>query len=161
MRKIAFCLVLLIFTLAGCQAPADESRSREESVLQGESASQESTVAQEIEVLKTQECDIAWEQIEFALDIDALGFDDIVERICSDEQAKEMARAIIERCHEKQMFPDWELVYMKHYTQDDFWLFGYSIDQSNTAVENLIDCGGFYVAIDGGKGTVIKAWMEE
>ena len=28
-------------------------------------------------------------------------------------------------------------------------------------VDNLIDCGGLYVAIDGNKGALIKAWLEE
>ena len=111
--------------------------------------------------IKTQDCDIAWEQIEFALDVDALGIGDIVGKISSDGQAKEMARAIIERCHEKRKFPDYELVFIKHYTQDNFWFFGYSIDQRNTAPEDLIDCGGFYVVIDGDGGTVIEAWVEE
>ena len=161
MKKTVLCLLLAVLTLTGCQDPAGESRSWEESVPQGESVSQESAAPQEIEIVKTQDCDIAWEQIEFALDVDALGIGDIVGKISSDGQAKEMARAIIERCHEKRKFPDYELVFIKHYTQDNFWFFGYSIDQRNTAPEDLIDCGGFYVVIDGDGGTVIEAWVDE
>ena len=161
MKKTVLCLLLAVLTLTGCQAPAGESRSWEESVPQGGSVSQESAAPQEIEIVKTQDCDIAWEQIEFALDIDALGIGDIVGKISSDGQAKEMARAIIERRHEKGKIPDYELVYIEHYTQDNFWFFVYSIDQRNTAPEDLIDCGGFYVVIDGDGGTVIEAWVDE
>lgn len=172
MKKTVLCLLLAVLTLTGCQDPAGESRSWEESVPQGESVSQESVAPQEsvsqesvapqeIEIVKTQDCDIAWEQIEFALDIDALGIGDIVGKISSDGQAKEMARAIIERRHEKGKIPDYELVYIEHYTQDNFWFFVYSIDQRNTAPEDLIDCGGFYVVIDGDGGTVIEAWVDE
>lgn len=48
-----------------------------------------------------------------------------------------------------------------HSTEDNVWLFEYSIDQRNKNVENLIDCGCLYIAIDGNKGTLIKAWVEE
>ena len=177
MKKTVLCLLLAVLTLTGCQAPAGESRSWEESVPQGgsvsqesvsqesvsqESVSQESVAPQEIEIVKAQDCDIAWEQIQFALDVDALGIGDIVGKISSDGQAKEMARAIIERFHEKgEIPPDYELVFIKHYTQDNFWFFMYSIDQRNTAPWDLIDCGGFYVVIDGDGGTVIEAWVDE
>ena len=111
-------------------------------------------------ITKIQRCNIKWNQIQFPINFseDVLK---IIKPIDTNQFAVDIGKNIIEELHRDSKLSEYTLISITHSTEDNVWLFEYSIDQRNVDVDNLIDCGGLYVAIDGNKGALIKAWLEE
>lgn len=147
MRKI-LTLMLLLFLLVGCSKVPNDNNSSENNIME------------DIYIKEIEWCGIAWNQIQFPIDLS----DNILKEIKpidTNQIAVDIGTNIIEELHKEGALPEYTLISITHSTKDNVWCFEYSIDQQNVDVDNLIDCGCLYVAIDGSKGTVIKAWVEE
>ncbi len=147
MKKICP-LILLLFLLAGCSNVSNNSKPKENDVMK------------DICITETEKCDIAWNQIQFPIDLN----EDVLKQIKpteTNQSAVEIAKNIIEELHSEGKLTDYILSSVTHSTEDNVWCFEYSIDQRNHDVNDLIDCGALYVAIDGNKGSLIKAWLDE
>lgn len=103
---------------------------------------------------------IEWDQIPFPIDFNEEVLQEI-ESIGTNKNAVDIGTNIIEEFHRDGKLSEYTLIAITHSTEDNVWCFEYSIDQRNKNIDNLIDCGCLYVAIDGNKGTLIKAWLEE
>lgn len=104
---------------------------------------------------------INWDEIEFPVDLNE--FENSIEHepILTKEEALKVGQSIIESCWKSNKFLDYSLLTVVHSTEDNIWRFDYSIDQRDKTNSTFLLCGGFYVAIDGSNGEVIKAWVEE
>lgn len=147
MKKICP-LILLLFLLAGCSNVSNNGKPKENDVMK------------DIRITETEKCDIEWNQIQFPIDLN----EDVLKQIKpieTNQSAVEIAKNIIEELHSEGKLTDYILISITHSTEDNVWYFEYSIDQRNHDVNDLIDCGALYVAIDGNKGSLIKAWLDE
>ena len=147
MRKVTF-LILFIFLLVGCSNIPNSSISRENDIME------------DIYITEIDRFNIEWNQIPFPIDFneDAL---QKIKPIGTNKNAVDIGKNIIEEFHKDGKLSEYTLIAITHSTEDDVWCFEFSIDQRNKNIDNLIDCGCLYVAIDGNKGTLIKAWLEE
>lgn len=84
-----------------------------------------------------------------------------IETIDTNRIALDIGTNIIDEFHRNGKLSGYTLISITHLIEDNVWRFEYSIDQRNADIDNLIGCGNLYVAIDGNKGTLIKAWLEE
>ena len=149
MKKILV-LMLLLLLLVGCSNVSNNNNP-------SKNDSMDNT---DITIEETEWCDIDWDQIEFPIDlkIDALKE---IKPIDTNQRAINIGTRIIEELHRKGKYPEFTLCTIVHSTKDNVWRFDYSIDQRNTDIDNLIECGVLYVAIDGNNGELIKAWITE
>lgn len=99
--------------------------------------------------------------IQHPVDLREIHFTETRKPIKANRNAMDAAASVIEKCHEQGRFSDYTLMSIVHSTEDNVWCFEYAIDQRNTDAADLVDCGGFYVAMDGNDGTLIQAWIEE
>lgn len=147
MRKI-LPLILLLFFLVGCSNASNSNRLNKDDIMK------------DVYITEIEWCSIEWDQIQFPVDLN----EDILEEIKPIETNKiaiEIANTIIDEFHKNGKLSEYTLISITHSTEDNVWCFEYSIDQRNEDVDNLIDCGCLYVAIDGNEGELIKAWLEE
>ena len=149
MKKILV-LMLLLLLLVGCSNISNNNNP-------SKNDSMDNT---DITIEETEWCDIDWDQIEFPIDlkIDALKE---IGPIDTNQRAINIGTRIIEELHRKGKHPEFTLCTIVHSTKDNVWRFDYSIDQRNTDIDNLIECGVLYVVIDGNNGELIKAWITE
>lgn len=147
MREITF-LILLIFLLVGCSNISNSSIPRENDIME------------DIYITEIDRFNIEWDQIPFPIDFNEEVLQEI-ESIGTNKNAVEIGTNIIEEFHRDGKLSEYTLIAITHSTEDNVWCFEYSIDQRNKNIDNLIDCGCLYVAIDGNNGTLIKAWLEE
>ena len=147
MKKVLTIMVLLFF-LVGCNKVSNSNIANEDDVMK------------DVYIAEIEWCGIAWDQIQHPIDL-LNGIDIEITPIETNKNALDIAITIIEKIHEKGKFPEYTLISIMHSTKDNIWRFEYSIDQRNKDIENLVDCGCLYVAIDGNNGTLIKAWLEE
>lgn len=101
-----------------------------------------------------------WNQMEFPIDLNEDVLKEI-EPIGAIQTAVDIGTNIIEALHRNGRLSEYTLVSITRSIEDNVWRFEYSIDQRNVDTDNLIDCGCLYVAIDGNKGTLLNAWLEE
>ena len=140
--------MFMSFFLAGC------ANVQYENYLHG------NDVMEDVCITEIEQFSINWDLIEFPIDLDKNVLD-IIEPIDTSQKALEIGTNIIEELHREGKMPEYTLVSITHSTKDDMWCFEYSIDQRNIDVEDLIECGGTYVTIDGSSGVLIRAWAEE
>lgn len=115
---------------------------------------------EDIYITEIDRFNIEWDQIPFPIDFNEEVLQEI-ESIGTNKNAVEIGTNIIEEFHRDGKLSEYTLIAITHSTEDNVWCFEYSIDQRNKNIDNLIDCGCLYVAIDGNNGTLIKAWLEE
>lgn len=147
MKKAIF-LIFLVFLLAGCNDTTNSNDSKESDNMKN------------IYVKEVSQLNIEQDQTQFPVDLN----DDVlkkIEPITTRQNALDIGTSIIEALHSDGKFPEYTLISITHSTEDNAWCFEYAIDQRNVDADNLIDCGGLYVTIDGNKGTLLKAWLEE
>lgn len=147
MKKICP-LILLLFLLAGCSNFSNNSIYKK------------NVNMKDIHITETKRCGIEWEKIQFPIDLNEDALKQI-KPLKTNQGAAEVAKNIIEELHRAGKLSEYILTSITHSTEDDVWCFEYSINQQNEDVDNLIDGGSLYVAIDGNKGALIKAWIEE
>ena len=147
MRKI-LTLTLLLFLLVGCSSGSNSNNPRENDIME------------DIYITEIEWCSIEWEQIQFPIDLNENILKGI-EPINTNQTAIDIGTNIIEELHRDGKLSEYTLISITHSTEDNVWCFTYSIDQRNVDIDDLIDCGGLYVAIDGNKGALINAWVEE
>ena len=142
MKRIAIFTLLLLF-LVGCN-----------SKLNGDGIVTDDIISEQ------DWCGIEWDHIQFPIDLN-----DVIPKekhpIETGQIAIDMATTILERLHKDGRYPEYSLTSIVHSTEDNVWRFGYSIDQQDNDVDELIDCGCLYIAFDGEDGQVIMAWLEE
>lgn len=177
MRKI-FILILLIFLLMGCSNVSHNNNSNSNvshnnnsnsntshnndsnSNVSHNNDSKNDEIIEDIYIGEIEWCGIDWNQIEFPINLN----EDVLKEIKpinTKQMAVDIGKKIIDHFHRDGKMPEYTLISIIHSTEDDIWRFDYSIDQRNVDIDKLIDCGGLNVAIDGKKGTLIKAWVEE
>lgn len=100
-----------------------------------------------IEFTEIELLDIDWDKIEFPVNSREIEIPANVKSISTREDALCIGTTIIENCRSNHKFSDYVLVAAVHFTSDNIWCFDYSIDQHDKDVNDLIDCGGFHVAI--------------
>lgn len=149
MKKVLLIIILILFSLEGCSNGSNNTIKNEEDTMQN------------IYITEIEWCGIEWEKIQFAIDLKEIDIWEEIESIETNQIAIDFATTIIEECHEQGRFSDYKLISIIHSTKDNVWCFEYSIDQRDKEAEKLVDCGCLYVAIDGNKGALIKAWVEE
>lgn len=146
MRRMLL-LLLLLLLFVGC-SNGSNSNTQIEDNMEG------------INITEIEHFNIEWNQIQFSIDFN----EDVLKKIQpidTNQKAVDIGTNIIEALHRDGNFSEYTLISITRATKDNVWCFEYSIDQRNANVENLIDCGCLYVAIDGNKGTLIKSWLEE
>lgn len=149
--KKEFYLIILLFLfliLVGCDNTLHYNES------------EENEIVNDVYVNKIEWCNINWDQIEFSIDLDENVLKKI-KPIKTTDAAIEVANDIIVEFHQIGKLSEYALISITHSTKDNIWYFEYSVDQRNENIDHLIDCGCLYVAIDGNKGELIKAWVEE
>ena len=104
--------------------------------------------------------DINWERIQFPIQLNENELKHI-KPINDIEIAIEVGQNILKERQKNGRDTDYSLIFILHSIEDNVWRFDYTIDQRNTPVEELIFCGGLYVIIDGVKGELIVAWVDE
>ena len=114
-----------------------------------------------IDFIEKEKVDIDWDQIQFPIDLKEIGVSVSPNTFSTRKEAVETGNRIIEDCWVNNYFTDYVLLTIVRYTQDNIWYFMYSIDQGDSEADALIECGGFYVVIDGSSGEVIQAWIDE
>lgn len=147
MRKITF-LIFLIFLLVGCSDVPNNGMSRANDIMK------------DVNITEIDRFNIEWDQILFAVDFNEELLQEI-ESIDTNKNAVDIGTNIIKEFHRDGKLSEYTLIAITHSTEDNVWCFEYSIDQRNKNKEDLVDCGCLYVAVDGNKGTLIKAWLEE
>ena len=113
-----------------------------------------------VDIVEIDLCGVEWAEIEFPVELS----EDVLKEIkpiTTKESALDIAQFIIEQLHKEGRMLEDTLLAIVHSTEDNIWRFEYSIDQLNVDADKLIACGVFYVAIDGSKGELIAAWVEE
>jgi len=101
-----------------------------------------------------------WDQVEFPVQLS----EDVIKGlkpIDTSQTALNTGVFIINRLHDVGKYPAFSLTSILHSSSDNIWVFEYSINQSNKAPMELIDCGCLYVVLNGNNGELIKAWIEE
>ena len=147
MRKI-LPLIFLLFLLFGCSNASNSNNPKEKDIME------------DIYITEIEWCNVEWEQIQFPIDLNK----DVlkgIEPIDTHQIAIDIGTNIIEELHKDGKLSEYTLISIIHSTEDNVWCFEYSIDQRNVNIDNLIDCGCLYIAIDGNKGSLIKAWLDE
>lgn len=142
MKKIVP-LLLLLFLLVGCGRPLNKNE-----------------IAENVSITEIDRLAIAQEPIQCAVELKEEVLQKI-EPIVTNQSAVAVGTHIIEALHSDGKLPAYTLASITHSTEDNAWCFEYAMDQRNRAADNLTDCGGFYVAVDGSKGTLLNAWLEE
>ena len=112
-------------------------------------------VNMEIEIIEKESFSKTWEQIDFPFTIDELYILKKIIPIVSNQEAKDIANMIINEYHLNGKVPEYMLVCIIHYKKDNVWMFEYAVDSKDVLGEY------FYIAIDGEKGEIIKAWAGE
>lgn len=146
--KIITFLMLLIYLLVGCSNISNSSLTRENDIMK------------DICITEIDRFNIEWDHIQFPIDFNEKTLQEI-ESIGTNKNAVDIGTNIIEEFHRDGKFSEYTLIAITHSTEGNVWCFEYSIDQQYKSIDNLIDCGCLYVAIDGNKGALIKAWIEE
>jgi len=141
-------LILLLFLLVGCSNIANRKNPRGNDIME------------DVYITEMDWFNIDWDQIQFSVDFDENVLKEI-EPIVTNQNAVDIGTNIIEELHRDGKLSEYSLIAITRSTKDNVWCFEYSIDQQNVDIDNLIDCGSLYVAINGSKGTLIKAWFEE
>lgn len=145
-KKLILVLLMAELFLVGCgnntETLTDDKQNYKLNTNQV--SSMENIEFTEIELL-----DIDWDKIEFPVNSREIEIPANVKSISTREDALCIGTAIIENCRSNHKFSDYVLVATVHSTSDNIWCFDYSIDQHDKDVNDLIDCGGFHVAIDG------------
>ncbi len=149
MKVLIIVTLLLAFFLGGCGNMRNNNTAGESMAMQG------------IAFQEIAHYDIEWDLIEFAIDLKEIDFLNAINSIKSSQYAKDVAIAIIEEYHENGRFLEFELLSILHSKDDNIWRFDYGVDQRDKNPEDLIDCGGLYIIIDGNTGTPITAWIDE
>ena len=149
MKKIcSLILLLFLLLLVGCSNVLNNSKHSENDFMK------------DVYITEIDKCGIEWSQIQFTIELNG----DVLKQtkpIETNQSAVEIAKNIIEELHREGELSEFILISITHSTEDIVWYFEYSIDQRNHYVNDLIDCGALYVAIDGNKGSLIKAWLDE
>jgi len=140
--------ILLLFFLVGCVNVSNNNSLDEDDIMK------------EVYITEIERFNMEWDRIQFPIDLNEVTLREI-KPIETNQTAIEIAKTIMEEFHKKGELSDYTLMSITHSTEDNIWCFEYSIDQQSEEVNNLIDCGCLYVAIDGSQGKLIKAWMEE
>ena len=149
MKKIAlFILFLSLFLLVGCSNTSNGSTPRKNEVMGN------------IQIMETNRFNVEQEEIQVPVDFDEEVLKKI-EPIVTNQDAVDVGTNIIEALHKDGKLSEYTLASIIHSTEDNVWCFEYSIDQRDVDMDDLIDCGCLYAAIDGNEGTFIKAWLEE
>lgn len=150
-RKILIVIINMLFLVSfvGCNEILNKNSEKRNMEMQ------------EINFIEIESSGINWEQIEFPIDLSEIECLNETKSIESKQDAIKIAKTIIEKCHEKDMFCDYTLLSIIYSKNDNIWRFDYSIDQRSKDKSDLMDCGNLYVAIDGNEGKLIKAWIEE
>lgn len=147
--KVLLITLCIICSLVGCwRIPINEDHAEEELV-------------KDIYITETERCYVEWDKIQYPVNLDTKVIQEELKPVENDKIAIEIATTIIDTLHEKGKFREYTLISIIHSTEDDVWLFEYSINQKNTSVDDLVDCGCLYVAINGNDGELIKSWVEE
>ena len=174
MREIMFLilLMLLVFLFVGCSnisnsnIPSENDNISNSSIpsendnISNSSIPSENDIMEDIRITEIDQFNIEWDQIPFSVDFNEEVLREI-ELIDTNKNAVKIGTNIIEEIHRDGKLSEYTLIAITHSTEDNVWCFEYSIDQRNNNIDNIIDCGCLYVAIDGNKGTLIKAWIEE
>ena len=147
MKKIPIVILLLLLLVSCCNCSHGSNPK-------------ENHIMQDINIRETERCGIEWDQIQFPINLNEEILKGI-KPIASNQSAVDVGKNIIEGFHREGKLPEYSLISITHSTEDNVWCFEYSIDQRNKNIDNLIDCGCLYVAIDGNNRTLIKAWLEE
>ena len=149
MKKIcSLILLLFLLLLVGCSNVLNNSKHSENDFMK------------DVYITEIDKCGIEWSQIQFTIELNG----DVLKQtkpIETNQSAVEIAKNIIEELPREGELSEFILISITHSTEDIVWYFEYSIDQRNHYVNDLIDCGALYVAIDGNKGSLIKAWLDE
>lgn len=148
------CFVILIFS--GCSSPTESPISTADSVSEKEVSATDSDKVdismQKITYIEKDVCTIDWNQVEVPVDKSRPGYPKNTDPFDTKEEATEIGQSIIENYHALGKIPNYELLYISHYVQDNIWVFEYAID--NIWVEADV----FYVAMNGNTGEIIKVW---
>jgi len=161
MKKILLILTFFTLFLSGCKENVGISGVSDISKPNNTSDTREVPNMEKIEFLEIEKAGIEWDKIEFPINPKEVEFSADIKSISSKEDAISIGEAIIENCWNNNKFTTYVLLKVVHSTEDNIWCFYYSIDQRDKDVDDLIDCGGFYVAIDGNDCNIIKAWVDE
>ena len=149
MNNLLLVLILfLLFSFGGCNNVSNDTKGYGNGI------------KQEVHVTEIEWCCTEWDQLQFPVDL-KIDLGKEVKAIETNQYATDVATAILAKCHEQGLFDDYTLVSIVHSKKDNIWRFEYSIDQRSTHIDDLIDCGSLYVAIDGNEGILIQAWIEE
>lgn len=155
MKKLWITLLLLLF-LAGCgKQVRDEYSVNIVSDAKSVPNKTEETV-DGIVMIETEDS-MVWDEDMFFFSLD----EDVLEEITpikTKEDAKEVAIAILEKCHTKGKMTDSALCSIAHFSKDNLWRFEYA---SKEVAFEMADGSAWYVAVDGDKGNFVKAWTEE
>ena len=146
--RIITALIVILFMFSGCSDISKIYNPRGNEIM-------EDIYIGEIEKFNTE-----WDQVEFPVKFS----EDVLKEIKpigSNQDAVEIGTKIIEAHQREGKLPEYTLVAVIHSTEDNMWRFEYSIDRRNVDDDILILCGCLYTVIDGNKGTLIKAWVEE
>lgn len=138
----------MLFLLVGCSNISNSNNPRENDIME------------DISITEIARFNIEWDQIQFPIDFNE-GVLKAIEPIGTNQNAVDIGTNIIEELHRDGKLSEYTLISITHSAEDNVWCFEYSIDQRNVDIDNLIDCGCLYAAIDGNKGELIKAWLEE
>ena len=147
MRKIIL-MILFLFWLVGCTNVSNRNNSMEKDIME------------EIHITEIDRFNMEWDQVQFSINFSEMVLKEI-EPIGTNDAALKIGTSIIEAIHKDGKLLEYTLISITHSTEDNMWCFEYSIDQQNIDIDNLIDCGSLYVVIDGNKGALVKAWLEE
>ena len=163
MKKVMILLMSLILFLAGCgnEPGSSDVSDNGSSCNTSNSSNEKEPNMQEPKFVEIEWAGINWDQIEFPIDPKEIEIPIDVKTISTKEEAIRVGEAIIKNCWKNNKFPDYVFLTIVHSTKDNIWRFDYSIDQRDKDVNDLIDCGGFYVAVNGINCETIKAWVDE
>lgn len=151
MKKIVSMFLIIILLISGCGETSNDNTTNTSGV----------TDMEMIDFIEIEQAGIDWNEVEFPISSKEIAIPFNIKSIATKEDAIKIGKAIIENCWDNGKFLDFVLLTIVHSTEDNVWRFDYSIDQRNKKDGTLLLCGGFYVAIDGNNGKVIKAWVEE
>lgn len=158
MKQLILAFLIIAFILAGCDNDTEilTDCSQNNTLNTNEVFSME-----KIDFIEIESVNIDWDEIEFPVDPKEIRIPFNSKSISTREDAFCIGKAIIENCWRNNKFSDYVLLSVVHSISDNIWRFEYSIDQRNKDINDLIDCGGLYVAIDGDKCELIRAWIYE
>ena len=141
-------LMFSLFLLVGC------------SNVQYDNNLQDNDVMEDICITEIERYSIDWNQIQLPIDLNENVLN-AIEPIDTNQKAVEIGTNIIEEIHRNGMLSEHTLISITHSIEDNIWCFEYSIDQRDVDVEDFVECGGTYLAVDGSRGVLMKAWAEE